>query len=94
MNMHHMIHYMNPCVCAFYSSMTAPAHPLGWILCPENRGRSCSGRNIYRVWQHHFSHGHQMRPNSSALNYEEEQRPELMMEDKRQACKRLSNRYF
>lgn len=64
---------------------------------PENRGcapMSCSGRNIYRLWQHHFSHGRQMRPNIRALNYEEEQRPELMMEDERQAHKRLATDIF
>lgn len=35
-----------------------------------------------------------MRPNISALNYEEEQTPELMMEEERQSRKRLATDIF
>ena len=90
-----MIHYTN--LCMFYSSMTAPSHPPGWILSLLLRTGavllSAAAAGIFTVCGSTISPS-QMKPNISALNYEEEQGLELMMEGKRQARKRLSNRYF
>lgn len=77
------------CVLQFYDCTFTPTW-VDFTSTPENR----SSRNIYRLWQHHFSHGRQMRPNISALNYEEEQTPELMMEEERQSRKRLATDIF
>lgn len=88
MKMHHMItSHVSVYVQQFYDYTFTPT----WVdvlPTPEKEGRArigCSRRNIYRVQPRPLSHGRQMRPHISAVNYEEEQGPELMMEDKRQA---------
>lgn len=92
----HGPHHEPLCVLQFRSCTFTPTW-VDFVPAPENRGCapiSCSSRIIYRLWQQRFSHGRQMRPNIRAPNYEEEQRPELMMEDERQAHKRLATGIF